>query len=107
MTNTEISGLEVFQLRSRVLRAVYYDVAKKKMIVETTGGKIRIYRDIGEGLVSLLVNDPAPGMVYERHLKAALKPLLCSMTMSNIVLSRRVRQISRTAGKHESVLSAQ
>lgn len=106
MTNDESSGLEVFELRSRVLRAIYYDAAKKKMVAETTQGKIRIYRNVEKEIVLLLVNDAAPGLLYEQHLKAALKPQLCGMTMSNIVLSRRVRRLSKLRVEQSSALSA-
>ena len=105
MTNAESSSLEVFHLRSRVLRTVYYDGGKKKMVVEMTQGKIRIYRNVCNDVVSLLVNHPAPGVLYEQQLKAALKPLLCSMTMSNMLLLRQVRQISRAAGERKPTLS--
>jgi hypothetical protein len=105
MTNARSSALEVFQLRSRVLRTVYYDGASKKMVVEMTQGKIRIYRNVAAELVSLLVNHPAPGVLYEQQLKSALKPRLCSMTMSNMLLLRQVRKISRSAVGHKPTLS--
>lgn len=107
MTAAHSSGLEVHQLRSRVLRTVYYDAAAKKMVVELTQGKIRIYRNVTSELVSLLVQHPAPGVLYEQKLKAALKPLRCSMTMANMLLLRQVRQMSRSGGERKPTLTAQ
>jgi len=106
MTIADEPGLEIFQLKSRVLRAVYYDLAKQKMVLEMTQGKIRIYRNIRPELVELLVTHPAPGVLYDQRLKAALKPMLCHPA-SNLFLLRHVRQIARSTGERKTMPSSQ
>lgn len=105
MANDDNPGLEIFQLKSRVLRAVYYDLAKRKMAVEMTQGKIRIYKNINPELVELLVTHPAPGMLYDDHLKTALKPMLCHLA-SNLLLLRDIRQVARSFGEQRIIPSA-
>lgn len=106
MINADGRDLEIFPLKSRVLRTVYYDNATRKMVLELTQGKVRIYRNIEKELVRLLVNHPAPGMFYDRELKAALKPLLCSR-VSELLLVRHIRQIAKSSGLGQATPSFQ
>lgn len=98
MMDDDDSGLEIFRLKSRVLRAVYYDLAKRKMALEMTQGEIRIYKNIKRELVELLVTHPAPGVLYDQRLRTALKPMLCHPA-SNLSLLRHIRQIARLSGE--------
>jgi hypothetical protein len=102
MMNDEGFGFEIFPLKSRVLRAVYYDMAKQKMVLELTRGKIRIYKNIEEDLVRFLVAHHAPGMLYDQYLKAALKPLLCN-SASHFFLLRHIRQIAKSSPERMSL----
>lgn len=92
-------GINVFWLKSRVMRAVYYHRDTRKMVVQTAHGKFLIYGDIDQALADALVAHTAPGMIYEQQLRAVLKPKLEKMTLSNFMLLRRVRKIAQSASE--------
>lgn len=83
----------VFQFRSRILRAVYYDAAIRKMIIQSAHGRFFIYRDVGRDVIDLLASHPAPGALFDKHLRKQLRAKRERMTLSNIILLRRARKI--------------
>jgi hypothetical protein len=88
--------IDVFWLKSRVMRALYYQRRTRKMVVQTAHGKLLIYTDIDQDLTTALAAHAAPGMLYEQKLRAALRPKLATMTFANFLLLRRIRKLGRT-----------
>jgi hypothetical protein len=97
--NTFGKGLDYFHLKSRVLRAVYYDVATRKMVVQTTHGRFLIYRDIDREIVDALASHPSPGVLFDQHLRKPMKSRRERMTLTNLLLLRRVRKIAKAGLK--------
>jgi hypothetical protein len=91
--------IDAFWLKSRVMRALFYDRRSRTMIVQTAHGKFLIYRDIDQQLTQALAAHTAPGMLYEQSLRAALKPKLAKMTPANFMLLRRVRKIAKAGSE--------
>lgn len=91
-----VPGLEVFQLNSRVISAIYYHAPTRRMVVQTAHGKFLIYTGIDKDIPAAIVGHPAPGMLFEQGLRAALKPRMAArMSLSNLFLLRRVRALAR------------
>lgn len=91
-----VPGLEVFQLSSRVISVVYYHAPTRRMVIQTTHGKFLIYADIDPALPLAIRDHPAPGMLFDQGLRAALKPKLASrISLSNFFLLRRVRTLAK------------
>src|SRR5689334_21493114 len=59
------NGLWRADLKSRVVRSVYYDGESGLLAIELRHGKICLYSNAAEEAVLKLVNHPAPGLVYE------------------------------------------
>lgn len=92
-----VPGLEVFQLNSRVISAVYYHASTRRMIIQTAHGKFLIYTDIGEDVPAAIRSHPAPGMFFDQGLRLALKPKMATkMSLANLLLLRRVRSMAET-----------
>lgn len=91
--------IDVFWLKSRVMRALYYQRATRKLVVQTAHGKLLIYTDIDARLAAALAAHTAPGMIYEQKLRAAWRPKLANMTLANFLLLRRIRKLARTASE--------
>jgi len=89
------SDIEVFWLKSRVMRALYYQRDTRKMVVQTAHGKLLVYTDIDHELMAALAGHAAPGMVYEQTLRAALRPKLARMSLANLLLLRRIRKLDQ------------
>lgn len=87
-------GIDVFWLKSRVMRALYYQPETRKMVVQTAHGKLLIYTDIEHGLTAALAAHAAPGMIYNQKLRAVLKPKLARMSFANLMLLRRIRKLA-------------
>lgn len=93
------ADINVFWLKSRAVRAIYYERGSRKMIVQTAHGKFLVYKDIDQDLTHALATHAAPGMVYVQQLRTILRPKLAKMTLSNFMLLRRVRKIARTVSE--------
>jgi len=98
--------IDAFWLKSRAMRAIYYERNTRKMIVQTAHGKFLIYKDIDEQLTHALAAHAAPGMVFTQQLKTVLKPKLARMTLSNFMLLRRVRKIAKAASETAALQAA-
>jgi hypothetical protein len=94
---SSVSDISVFWLKSRVMRALYYERSSRKMVVQTAHGKFLVYGDIDQDLTDALASHTAPGMVYDSQLRAALKPKLEKLSLSNFMLLRRIRKIAQPA----------
>jgi hypothetical protein len=86
--------LDIFWLTSRVMRALYYQPSTRKMVVQTAHGKLLVYDDIDRDLTAALAAHHAPGMIYDKSLRAALKPKLARMSLANILLLHRIRRLA-------------
>lgn len=95
-----VPGLEVFQLNSRVISAVYYHAPTRRMVIQTAHGKLLIYSDIDQDLPQALRDHPAPGMLFDQGLRKALKSRRASrFSLSNVFLLRHIRVLAKQNGK--------
>jgi len=91
-----VPGLEVFQLNSRVISAVYYHAPTRRMVIQTAHGKFLVYADIDRDVPAAIADHPAPGMLFEQELRAVLKPKMAmKISLSTLFLLRRVRALAR------------
>ncbi|KAA0691457.1 KTSC domain-containing protein [Neorhizobium sp. P12A] len=61
----QLNGIWKTDLKSRVVRSVYYDEKSHLLAVELRHGKIRLYSEAPKDMVLALANHRAPGLFYE------------------------------------------
>ncbi|TCR63203.1 KTSC domain-containing protein [Rhizobium sp. BK376] len=85
------NGIWKADLKSRVVRSVYYDGESRLLAIELRHGKIRLYSNAAEEAVLQLVNHHAPGLIYETATEGAFGMPLSRFCPKGATFLRRVK----------------
>jgi hypothetical protein len=71
---TFIGGILKVELRSRVLRRLYYDHTRRRLALEMRTGGLRIYGDVPPSVTEEIIAHAAPGGVVPRTSENCARP---------------------------------
>ena len=90
---TFIAGILKVELRSRVLRRLYYDHTRRRLALEMRTGGLRIYGDVPPSVTEEIIAHAAPGVLYHEHLRIVLGRPISHFSAASIAFRLRLRRL--------------
>jgi hypothetical protein len=90
---TTIAGILKVELRSRVLRRLYYDRSRRHLALEMRTGGLRIYGDVPPSIPEEIISHAAPGVFYDEHLRIVLGTPISRFSATGIAFRLRLRRM--------------
>ena len=66
--------MQYVELRSHVIRSVFYDAATQRLALQKRTRGLEFYESVPPDIFEALISDPAPGQFYKNVIRAGWRP---------------------------------